>query len=118
MYSHVVGQRRYTFPDLRTLLARATPARSGDQLAGVAAESEEERVAARFALADVPLAAFLSESVIPYEDDEVTRLIVDTHDVVAFSRIAHLTAGGFREWLLSPAADEAALASIAAGVTP
>ena len=114
----MVGQRRYRFADLRTLLARATPPRSGDRLAGLAAESEEERVAARMALADVPLATFLSEAVVPYEDDEVTRLIVDGHDAVAFAPVAHLTVGGFRDWLLSPAADEGALAALAPGLTP
>ncbi|MEO6528821.1 MAG: ethanolamine ammonia-lyase subunit EutB [Gemmatimonadaceae bacterium] len=118
IYSHVVGQKRYTFPDLRTLLARATPSRSGDRLAGLAADSEEERVAARFALADVPLTIFLSEAVIPYEDDEVTRLVIDHHDAAAFSPVSHLTVGGFRDWLLSPAADEHALAALAPGVTP
>ena len=85
MYAWTIGSRRYTFPDLRTLLARATPLRSGDALAGVAAESGEERVAAQYALADLPLATFLSEQVVPYEADEVTRLIVDTHDRAAFS---------------------------------
>jgi ethanolamine ammonia-lyase large subunit len=118
IYSHVVGQRRYRFEDLRTLLARATPPRSGDRLASVAAESEEERVAARFALADLPLAAFLSETVIPYEHDEVTRLIVDGHDRVAFAPIAHLTVGGFRDWLLSPLATEEVLRALAPGLTP
>ena len=98
---HAVGGVRYRFPDLRTLLARASPARSGDLLAGVAAASAEERVAAQMALADLPLRALLDEPVIPYERDEVTRLIVDTHDAAAFRPVAHLTVGGFREWLLS-----------------
>ncbi|HEY0780550.1 MAG TPA: ethanolamine ammonia-lyase subunit EutB [Gemmatirosa sp.] len=118
MYSHVVGHERHRFADLRTLLARASPPRSGDQLAGLAASSEAERMAARFALADLPLATFLDEVVIPYEDDEVTRLIVDGHDLAAFAPVAHLTVGGFRDWLLSPAADEAALAALAPGLTP
>ena len=118
MYAHVVGGTRYRFADLRTLLARASPLRSGDQLAGLAAEDEAERVAARFALADLPLAAFLSEAVVPYEADEVTRLIVDAHDAAAFTPARHLTVGGFRDWLLSPAADEAALAVLAPGLTP
>ena len=104
MYSHTIGARRYTFADLKTLLAKATPLRSGDQLAGLAAESGEERVAAQYALADLPLATFLSEPVIPYEADEVTRLIVDTHDRSAFATVAHLTVGAFRDWLLSDAA--------------
>src|SRR3569832_1427378 len=118
MYSATIGQRRYTFPDLRTLLARATPLRSGDQLAGLAAESGEERVAAQFALADLPLTRFLDEAVVPYERDEVTRLILDTHDRAAFGAIAHLTVGGFRDWLLSDDAPDAALAALGPGVTP
>ena len=118
MYSHVVGHERYRFTDLRTLLACASPPRSGDQLAGLAARSEAERVAARFALADLPLTRFLREAVVPYEADEVTRLIADTHDAAAFARVRHLTVGGFRDWLLSPAADERALAALAPGLTP
>jgi len=118
MYSATIGQRRYTFPDLKTLLAKATPLRSGDRLAGLAAETGEERVAAQFALADLPLTRFLEEAVVPYETDEVTRLIVDTHDRDAFSAIAHLTVGGFRDWILSDAATTEALAPLAPGVTP
>ena len=118
MYAHTVGSVRYTFPDLKALLARATPFRSGDALAGVAARSAEERVAAQMALADLPLAALLQEPVIPYEDDEVTRLIVETHDRAAFAAVGHLTVGGFRDWLLSYECDEAALARLAPGVTP
>ena len=104
--------------DLTTLLAKATPLRSGDQLAGVAAETGEERVAAQYALADLPLATFLNETVVPYEDDEVTRLIVDTHDKVAFSAVAHLTVGGLRDWLLSDAATTEKLTPLAPGLTP
>ena len=118
MYSATIGQRRYTFPDLTTLLAKATPLRSGDQLAGLAAESGEERVAAQFALADLPLKRFLDEAVVPYEADEVTRLILDTHDRAAFARVAHLTVGGFRDWLLSDDATPETLAALGAGVTP
>jgi len=118
MYSATVGQRRYTFPDLKTLLATATPLRSGDQLAGLAAETGEERVAAQFALADLPLTRFLDEAVVPYEADEVTRLILDTHDRAAFAPIAHLTVGGFRDWLLSDDATTETLAALAPGVTP
>ncbi|MGA2950826.1 MAG: ethanolamine ammonia-lyase subunit EutB [Caulobacteraceae bacterium] len=113
--SDLAGTRR-RFADLKTLLARASPDRSGDRLAGVAAESAEERVAARYALADVPLTVFLSEAVVPYEVDEVTRLILDTHDAGAFAPVAHLTVGGFREWLLE--ADGARLAAVAPGLTP
>jgi ethanolamine ammonia-lyase large subunit len=118
VYAHTVGSVRYTFPDLKTLLARATPFRSGDALAGIAARSAEERVAAQMALADLPLAALLQEPVIPYEDDEVTRLIADTHDRAAFAAVGHLTVGGFRDWLLSYECDEAALTRLAPGVTP
>ena len=88
MYAATIGSRRYSFSDLKTLLARATPLRSGDQLAGLAAESGEERVAAQFALADLPLTTFLNEAVVPYEADEVTRLIVDTHDKASFAPVA------------------------------
>jgi ethanolamine ammonia-lyase large subunit len=116
--SHVVGSRTYTFASLRELLAKASPARSGDYLAGVAAGSAEERVAAQMALADLPLTTFLNEAVIPYELDEVTRLIVDSHDATAFAAIRHLTVGGLRDWLLGDAADEAALKRVAAGITP
>jgi ethanolamine ammonia-lyase large subunit len=118
MYASIIGTRRYAFADLRTLLAKATPLRSGDQLAGVAAQSGEERVAAQYALADLPLKTFLSEAVVPYESDEVTRLIVDTHDKAAFAAVAHLTVGGLRDWLLSDAATTPALAALAPGLTP
>lgn len=99
-------------------MAKASPPRSGDMLAGLGAESTTQRVAARMALADTPLAAFLSEVLIPYEQDEVTRLIIDTHDLNAFSQISHLTVGGFRDWLLSSQTTGARLQSIASGVTP
>ena len=118
MYGHTVGSVRYRFADLRTLLAKATPFRSGDALAGLAAGSAEERVAAQMALADVPLRAFLSEAVIPYEEDEVTRLILDTHDARAFGAIAGHTVGSFREWLLSHETTSDALAALAPGITP
>ena len=108
----------YHFPDLKTLLAKATPLRSGDQLAGLAAESGEERVYAQMALADTPLRRFLSEAVVPYETDEVTRLIVDTHDAVAFAPVAHMTVGELRDWLLGDTADAAALEALAPGLTP
>ena len=118
MYSAIIGQRRYGFPDLKTLMAKATPLRSGDQLAGLAAESGEERVAAQFALADLPLKRFFDEAVVPYETDEITRLIVDSHDKAAFAPIAHLTVGAFRDWLLSDEATTAVLATLAPGITP
>jgi len=118
MYSATIGVRRYVFGNLKTLLAKASPLRSGDQLAGLTAETGEERVAAQYALADLPLAAFLHEHVVPYEADEVTRLIVDTHDKTAFAPIAHLTVGGFRDWLLSDEATTPVLAALATGITP
>ncbi len=118
MYSATIGSRRYVFGDLVTLLAKATPLRSGDLLAGIAAQSGEERVAAQFALADLPLAAFLKDQVVPYETDEVTRLIVDTHDRAAFTPLAHLTVGGFRDWLLADETTTEVLAAVAAGITP
>ncbi|WBA43211.1 ethanolamine ammonia-lyase subunit EutB [Hymenobacter canadensis] len=118
MYRHTIRQRTYTFPDLRTLLARASPLRSGDQLAGVAADTYEERVAAQYALADVPLRRFLSEALVPYEQDDVTRLIIDTHDAAAFAPVSHFTVGQLRDWLLSEAADAATLQRLAPGLTP
>jgi ethanolamine ammonia-lyase large subunit len=118
MYSATIGARRYTFADLKTLMAKASPLRSGDVLAGIAAETGEERVAAQFALADLPLSTFLADQVVPYEIDEVTRLILDTHDRQAFAPIAALTVGGFRDWLLSDDATSPVLAALAPGVTP
>ncbi|WP_341705249.1 ethanolamine ammonia-lyase subunit EutB [Ferrovibrio sp.] len=117
-YTHSLNGTRYRFDDLKTLLACATPLRSGDQLAGIAAESDEQRVAAKMALADLPLKTFLGEAVIPYEQDEVTRLIADSHDAAAFAPVSHLTVGGFRDWLLSYAANTEALAALAPGLTP
>jgi ethanolamine ammonia-lyase large subunit len=117
-YSHTVAQHTYRFPDLKSLLAKATPARSGDYLAGVAAETAAERMAARMCLADIPLKRFLEELLIPYESDEITRLIVDTHNAAAFAEIAHLTVGDFRNWLLSDAADSVTLKRVAPGITP
>ncbi|HYA18568.1 MAG TPA: ethanolamine ammonia-lyase subunit EutB [Bryobacteraceae bacterium] len=113
-YRHTIGNVVHRFEDLKTLLAKATPARSGDELAGLAAHSAEERVAAQMALSDLPLRTFLSEPVIPWETDEVTRLIADSHDPEAFAPVSHLTVGDFRDWLL--AADE--VAPLAPGLTP
>jgi ethanolamine ammonia-lyase large subunit len=118
IYRHAIAAHSYVFDDLRDLLAKATPPRSGDRLAGLAAETAEQMIAARMALADVPLKQFLQESVVPYEDDEVTRLIVDSHDAPAFAAISSLTTGGFRDWLLSDAATPATLAQVARGITP
>ena len=117
-FSHTIGNTRYVFDSLRTLLARATPLRSGDVLAGVAAGSAEERVAAQFALADVPLEHFLEEPVVAYEDDEVTRLIADTHDAEAFAPVRSLTVGELRDWLLSDETTPERLAALAPGLTP
>jgi ethanolamine ammonia-lyase large subunit len=118
MYSATIGSERHVFPDLKTLLAKASPLRSGDMLAGIAAQSGEERVAAQYALADLPLNTFLDEATVPYETDEVTRLIIDTHDKAALAPIAHLTVGGLRDWLLSDAATPEGLAGLAPGLTP
>jgi ethanolamine ammonia-lyase large subunit len=118
MYQARVGVASYHFADLRELMAKASPLRSGDQLAGIAAENARERVAAALALADVPLTQFLNEAVVPYERDDITRLILDGHDVAAFMPVAHLTVGGFRDWLLSDAATTEVLAALAPGLTP
>lgn len=117
-YQHTVRSVAYQFPDLRTLLAKASPPRSGDHLAGLAADSAVERMAARICLADVPLAEIVANPVIAYEADEVTRLICDRHPAGTFARIASLTVGEFRHWLLQDSTDEAALASIAPAITP
>jgi ethanolamine ammonia-lyase large subunit len=118
IYRHTIDATGYVFGDLRDLLAKATPPRSGDRLAGVAAESAAQMIAARIALADVPLKQFLHEAVIPYEQDEITRLIVDSHDLQAFADVSSLTVGSFRDWLLSDAATTPVLAKLAAGITP
>src|SRR5215475_13706719 len=117
-FAHTIGNARYVFDGLRALLAKATPPRSGDVLAGVAAQSAEERVAAQFALADLPLSAFLDEHVIPYEQDEVTRLIADTHDAEAFAPIRSFTVGELRDWLLSDEATGDRIGALAPGLTP
>jgi ethanolamine ammonia-lyase large subunit len=117
-YSHTVGGERYSFPSLARLLAKATPARSGDELAGVAAESAKERIAAQMTLADLPIKQFLSEAVVAYESDEVTRLIVDSHDAKAFASISHLTVGELRDFLLSDAATCEVITSLKWAFTP
>ncbi len=104
-FAHSYRGETFRFADLKTLLACASARRSGDELAGLAAESDAQRVAARAVLADLPLTIFLEEPLIPYETDEVTRLIFDRHDAEAFKPVAHLTVGGFRDWLLSYEAD-------------
>ena len=117
-YRHTIGGRVYAFGSLKQLMARAAPLRSGDQLAGVAAANAEERVAAQLTLADLPLKTFLNEAIIPYEEDEVTRLIIDSHNAIAFEEINSLTVGDFRNWLLADETDTATLARIAPGLTP
>src|SRR5712675_2166213 len=118
IYRHAIDATVYVFDDLRDLLAKATPPRSGDRLAGLAAGSAEQMIAARIALADVPLKQFLHETVVPYEGDEITRLILDTHDVEAFAAISSLTVGAFRDWLLSDAATSDVLKKLSRGITP
>ena len=113
-----IGVRRYHFADLKAVLAKASPARSGDCLAGIAADTAAERMAARLVLADLPLRRFLDEALIPYEIDEVTRLIVDSHDASVFAPISGLTVGDFRDWLLADSTDSGQLAAVAASITP
>lgn len=117
-YSATLRQKRYSFDSLRTLMAQASPHRSGDALAGVAAPSMEARVAACMALAEVPLARFLEEPLIPYEEDAVTRLILDTHDTGSFAPVRALTVGAFRDWLLDYDTTPEVLAAAAPGITP
>ncbi|MGR9106956.1 MAG: ethanolamine ammonia-lyase subunit EutB [Gammaproteobacteria bacterium] len=117
-YHFTLGIERYQFRDLADLLARASPARSGDHLAGIAAASDEQRVAAQMALADLPLRRFLEESVVPYEQDEVTRLIIDGHDAAAFAPLSSFTVGEFRDWLLGYETDSEVLQRISAGLVP
>ncbi|MBB1471255.1 ethanolamine ammonia-lyase subunit EutB, partial [Pseudoalteromonas sp. SG41-5] len=117
-YRYTLGSKTYQFNNLAQLMAKATPQRSGDSLAGVIASSAEERAVAQMTLAEVPLKTFLNDALIPYEDDEITRLIIDEHDTNAFAAIAHLTVGDFRNWLLSDHATSHVLATIRAGITP
>jgi ethanolamine ammonia-lyase large subunit len=117
-YRTVLAGQAFAFDDLKQVMAHASPARSGDYLAGVGAPTARQRVAARHVLADLPLAAFLQEAVVPYEDDDITRLILDGHDAPAFAPVAHLTVGGLRDWLLGDAATPDVLAALAPGLTP
>ncbi len=117
-YKFSLGTLTYAFKDLKTLMAKATPFRTGDALAGLHAESNQERVAAQYALSEVPIKTFLNETLIPYENDEVTRLIIDDHDVEAFSPISHFTVGELRDWLLTDLADAEMLKNIASGLSP
>ncbi len=118
MYRAAWRQTEYRFADLKEVMAKATPPRSGDVLAGIAARSAEENVAAKMVLADIPLKRFLEEAVVPYEIDDVTRLIIDSHDKAAFAPVAHMTVGEFRDWLLSEEATTPVLARLAPGLTP
>ena len=115
-YSHTVRGVKHTFADLRSLLARASPMRSGDQLAGIAAEDAEERVIAQMTLAELPLSTFQEEAVVPYESDAVTRLIFDAQDKAAFAPVAGLTVGEFRDWLLSDKCTGERITELAAGL--
>lgn len=117
-YAILLGRQRHLFDDLKAVMATASPEKSGDRLAGIAAETNERRVAARYLLADVPLKTFLEEPLIPYELDEVTRLILDSHDTGAFAPVAHMTVGQFRDWLLSYECTTAELSALAPGLTP
>ena len=117
-FAHTLDGTSHRFADLKSLLAKASPRRSGDELAGIAAASAAERVAAQMALADVPLRDLLNDAVVPYESDEVTRLIVDGHDRLAFAPVAGMTVGELRDWLLSEAADAQTLGRLAGGLTP
>ena len=113
-----IAGKHWTFSSLKELMGKASPMRSGDVTAGCAASCDEERVAAQMLLADVPLRMFLDEPLIPYEKDEVTRLIVDTHDAAAFEPVKSLSVGEFRDWLLRYETDHAVLAALAPGLTP
>lgn len=117
-YASTFQGERHRFTDLREVLAKASPRRSGDELAGLAAESDAQRVAARALLAELPLRRFLDEPLVAYETDEVTRLILDTHDAARFAAVSHMTLGDFRDWLLSYEADGAQLAQLAPAITP
>lgn len=117
-YRSTIRNFTYVFDDLKTVMAKATPHRSGDALAGLTASTYEERIAAQIALADISLKTFLNEAVIPYETDDITRLIIDTHDVNNFAAIAHFTVGDLRDWLLSDDADTKLLQQLAFAFTP
>jgi ethanolamine ammonia-lyase large subunit len=118
MYRTIFGNKSYNFPDLKSVLAKASPSRSGDDLAGISAGSAEERVAAKMALAEIPLSEFVSKEIIPYDQDEITRLIQDSHDKVAFQDISHFTVGDFRDYLLTEECDSNKIKSLHNGITP
>lgn len=117
-YRTAIGSHLFVFDDLKQVMAFASPARSGDYLAGIGAATSQERMAARHVLAETPLKQFLTEALIPYEDDSITRLIIDGHDARAFAPVSHMTVGDFRNWLLSERATTEALTGLAPGLTP
>ncbi|XHS76508.1 ethanolamine ammonia-lyase subunit EutB [Burkholderiaceae bacterium UC74_6] len=117
-YRTTIASQVFSFRDLKQVMAVASPPRSGDELAGIAAATAQQRVAARHVLAELPLQRFLNEALVPYEEDNVTRLIIDSHDAAAFAPVSHLTVGDFRNWLLSEQADTATLSALAPGLTP
>ena len=118
LYRTTIAGQVFAFDDLRQVMAFASPARSGDYLAGIGAATAQQRMAARHVLAETPLRQFLTEALIPYESDNITRLIIDSHDAQAFAPVSHLTVGDFRNWLLSDAATTATLTALAPGLTP
>ena len=117
-YQIVIGKKTYQFQDLKQVLAKASPLRSGDELSGIAAADQKERIAAQMVLADIYLSDFLNVELIPSDIDEVTRLILTSHDKVSFQTISHLTVGGFRDFLLSETTDAQVLESIRMALTP
>ncbi|MEJ8810119.1 ethanolamine ammonia-lyase subunit EutB [Variovorax ureilyticus] len=117
-YRTTIESHVFDFADLKQVMACASPARSGDYLAEIAAATAQQRLAARHVLAETPLKQFLTEALVPYEEDNVTRLIIDSHDAQAFAPVAHLTVGDFRNWLLSEQAHTHALTALAPGLTP
>ena len=117
-YRTTIAGQVFAFDDLKQVMAVASPARSGDYLAEIGAATSQQRMAARHVLADTPLKQFLTEALIPYESDNITRLIIDSHDAAAFAPVSHLTVGDFRNWLLSAQATTAALTALAPGLTP
>jgi ethanolamine ammonia-lyase large subunit len=117
-YRTTIDSQAFSFEDLKQVMAVASPARSGDYLAGVGAATAQQRMAARHVLAETPLKQFLTEALVPYEEDNITRLIIDGHDAQAFAPVAHLSVGDFRNWLLSELANTEALTALAPGLTP
>jgi ethanolamine ammonia-lyase large subunit len=118
IYRTTIAGQVFAFDDLKQVMAMASPARSGDYLAGVGAATAQQRMAARYVLADLPLKTFLNEALVPYEEDNITRLIIDSHDAAAFAPVSHLTVGDFRNWLLGDTATTEALSALAPGLTP